>query len=473
MKSCLVYSCMFVLVLSTSACTDKGSVDVSKGEGVAVLEQTAFEKNINYLANLGLELPDLAPSDSLSKETFLSLLIAAYESLGTEMDISKVNPENNNSNAVKKLTLLGVYDNYVIDDDLSTDLDYGSGAYWLMKLQDSIQKRLYARSDATATAGDLISRINVSTALHTWKQDAEETKTYSLGDLLEEEVTSDKQLTRLMTAEMFVSAYEDSVEEIQPSETTKPTDTEDINAWKANQFFFWPESGIFEPAKTGYWDDWSFMSAIVYDSQLRVGLKLEESKTYYGSVVAALTALLKAYEGTEQYLIEEKIVNNERPYDWYVSQQNSGEYSDNNCMPACVVMAMKYQGLEDTPTVEKLREDNPLNGLGWHDVLAENVMKQYGLKFKDSFDINLDKMMDLLDKGNVLYVMYWEPSIEVGHAVIIKGYWKIGSDIDFIISDPNDNSVGPFGYLEHVVDAETMLSNMEIHVPRYFIIPTE
>lgn len=77
----------------------------------------------------------------------------------TETDISKVNPENNNSNAVKKLTLLGVYENYVIDDDLSTDLDYGSGAFWLMKLQDSIQKRLYARSDATATAGDLLVEL--------------------------------------------------------------------------------------------------------------------------------------------------------------------------------------------------------------------------------------------------------------------------------------------------------------------------
>jgi hypothetical protein len=40
------------------------------------------------------------------------------------------------------------------------------------------------------------------------------------------------------------------------------------------------------------WDDWSFMPAIVYDATLRSDMKLQESKAPYGSVVAALAALM-------------------------------------------------------------------------------------------------------------------------------------------------------------------------------------
>lgn len=79
--------------------------------------------------------------------------------------------------------------------------------------------------------------------------------------------------------------------------------------------------------------------------------------------------------------------------------------------------------------------------------------------------------MTLLDKGNILYVIYRKLSSQECHAVIIKGYWKLGSSVNFIISDPDYNMVGPFGYLEYTKDAQTMLSDIERHIPRYFIIP--
>jgi hypothetical protein len=436
------------------------------------LKETVFENDIKYLSGKGIQLPDLPPNSTIMEETFLSLLTETYESLGTEIDISKVNPRNESSDAIKKMILIGVYDGYFMKDDmLSSDLDYGTVAYWLMKLQETIQTRLYLRNDSTAWTGDLLRRINVSSALHTWTQDAKEVRTYTLSDLLGGEAEPEQLLTRLTVAEMLVSAYEAACGEIQTTQTLKPKDTDDINAWKSNEFFFWSETGNFEPEKTGNWDDWAFMSAIVYDSQLRLGLKLDESKTSYGAVIAALASMMRDYEGLEQNRMEEKIVLNERPYNWYVYQQESGEYSAVNCMPACVEMSMRYQGLSDIPTVEKLRKDNLWNGLGWHDEVAENVMVQYGLKFTESTEIRLDKMLDLLDKGNILYVMYNKLGSQEGHSVIIKGYWMIGSSVNFIVSDPNYNMLGPFGYLENTMDAQTMLSDIERHVPRYFIIP--
>lgn len=64
-------------------------------------------------------------------------------------------------------------------------------------------------------------------------------------------------------------------------------------------------------------------------------------------------------------------------------------------------------------------------------VKLETNARQYGVMFSVSFDINLDKMLDLLDKGKILYVMYWESSGQEGHSVIIQGYWKLGDSVYF------------------------------------------
>lgn len=86
-------------------------------------------------------------------------------------------------------------------------------------------------------------------------------------------------------------------------------------------------------------------------------MKLQESKAPYGSVVAALATLMKSYEGSEQNVIKEKIVLNERPYEWYVYQQDTGEFCQANCMPSTVEMALSYQGLSDVPSAETLRKE--------------------------------------------------------------------------------------------------------------------
>ena len=478
MKQMVIFIGIVGLILGCTACNfskeQTPNLDNKAELEKDVLEATAFEKNVHYLRQRGLELPDLPSDSSMSLETFLSLLVEAYESLGSEIDISKVNPKYEASDAVKKMTLIGVYDNqFEFVDVGTTDLDYGSVAYWLMKLQDSIQKRFYSSDDPTATVRDLLQRINTATALHTWTETANETEAYALADVLEGEVALDQRLTKLMAAEMLVSAYEAVLGEIQTDQTSKPKDTEDINAWKSNERFFWSESGDFEPEKTGNWDDWSFMSAITYDATLRLDLQLGESNAPYGSVVAALTVLMKYYEGSQQNYIEEIIVLNERPYDWYVYQLDTGEYSLVNCMPSTVEMALRYQGLSDIPSAETLRKDNPWNGLGWTDGVAEKTMKQYGLKFTDSFDVtlDLDKMLDHLDKGNILYVMFRALDNPEGHSSMIKGYWKIGNQVQFIVSDPNHNLPGHFGYPEYLKDAQTMLLDMERHLTRYFIIP--
>jgi hypothetical protein len=301
-----------------------------------------------------------------------------------------VNPRSTRSDVVKKMTLINVYEDlFMVDNTLDSKVEHGTAAYWFMKLQDSVQNRLYWKSDRTATTGDLLRRINVSNALHIWTEDTQEIKAYTLADLVEDKIGLNQPLTRLLAAEMLVSAYEDVAGEIKVSEESKLNDTDNIYALKANDFFFWTETEQFEPEKLGKWDDWSFTSAIIYDSQVQLSTIAEGTTVPYGAVISAMVSFLQGYEEMEQTKIEELIVLNERPYDWYINQNDTGEYGYNNCMPASIEMSLRYQALSHIPSAEQLRADNLMDGMGWYDQLAEDVMKQYGLQFTDSLEFAL------------------------------------------------------------------------------------
>jgi hypothetical protein len=63
--------------------------------------------------------------------------------LGVEINISKVNLRNESSDTIKKMTLVELYEIYFMKNDiLPSDLDYGSVAYCIMKMQYDIIYKL-------------------------------------------------------------------------------------------------------------------------------------------------------------------------------------------------------------------------------------------------------------------------------------------------------------------------------------------
>lgn len=296
---------------------------------------------------------------------------------------------------------------------------------------------------------------------------------YTLDEVLEDTTAHNQPLTKIRASEILVTAYEDSIREIPLAEAPRLNDTNSLYAQKAAVDFYWIENNQFHPEETGEWHDWAFLSASTYDGKVRLELGLEETVVSYGAALSSVSRLLKEYEQANQDKLEEKLVLNERPYDWHVYQYETGDYSDVNCMPACVEMALLYQGKKEVPSTEYLRNENLNNGEGWQDGLAESVMVQYGLTFETDWDIELNKMLDYLENGNILYVMHGQPELEIGHSVIIKGYWQIGDKIQFILSDPAENLNGRLGYTDTLKVAESLISLIQSHVPRCFIIPSE
>ena len=68
-------------------------------------------------------------------------------------------------------------------------------------------------------------------------------------------------------------------------------------------------------------------------------------------------------------------------------------------------------------------------------------MEQYDLNFEVTYDVVLDEMIGYLDEGNVLYVMFNQFDSEIGHSAMIKGYWELGDNVYYIVSDPDYNII--------------------------------
>ena len=74
----------------------------------------------------------------------------------------------------------------------------------------------------------------------------------------------------------------------------------------------------------------------------------------------------------------------------------------------------------------------------------------------------------VLEEGSILYVMFRESDNDIGHSMIIKGYWRLGDDARFVVSDPEYNTIGLFGYPGYTKDAQLILADMERHASRYY-----
>lgn len=442
--------------------------------------ESIFVKQAKSLESLGFTLPRKNASTHLSQIELMDILAQAYEYISGPIDTSLMNPDYGASEGVRKLTKIGLYYNDIYyDNEPTTRLSYGDVSYWLFELRRKLVLDSISRIDKTAYPEDLLLMINISSALYSWTPGAAEVITFSLDELLTADMRerTDQPLTRQSASHMLVNAFEEVTgEEIRIQQDYRLADTPDTESLKATNLFFWPEEDAFEPEMQGEWDDDYFLGSYNYDSQLCDVLAGYEQTCPYGAIVSAISTLIESSYQFDISQINEQVVLNERPYPWHIYQIETGEYGDVNCMPSCIEMAMLYQGLDQVPSAESLREMHPLDGMGWTDYLAETLMTDFGLEFYsswvESYDSSIDEMLGYLDQGNILYVMFRDEYTEgEGHAVILKGYRWLGEKLEFIVSDPNYTQIGPYGYPEYLAESRKMVEDIIRHVPRYFIIP--
>lgn len=150
---------------------------------------------------------------------------------------------------------------------------------------------------------------------------------------------------------------------------------------------------------------------------------------------------------------ETKSVHIELPYEWYMTQTDTGPHSDVNCGPTSVSMALKWGDNEFEKTPEDARESRVSQGGWWStgDIIA--YLMEHDVKSKNVSLMTMDNLVSELDAGQIAILcldtsklsinakdevqrtgLYYAPYS--GHFIVAKGYKLIGDDIYLEVYDP-------------------------------------
>lgn len=170
----------------------------------------------------------------------------------------------------------------------------------------------------------------------------------------------------------------------------------------------------------------------------------------------------------EQKQTIEKI--NDREYDWYFSQRNTGAYSDVNCGTAVIAMVLKWHDEESEETARSIRADMGHTGLTYFDEMWY-YLRDKGVRVitvrSDGFDDFNENVMRVIDKGSILILLLDENILNnrsnrriIGHYVVAYGYKKTKEDLSYFIKDPNNNRV-------HKIDSNTISNAVLVYVEEF------
>lgn len=152
--------------------------------------------------------------------------------------------------------------------------------------------------------------------------------------------------------------------------------------------------------------------------------------------------------------------SNDRTYDWYIDQSQTGRFSDYNCAPSCVVMASHWQDPYCTLTVEDARALYHPSGGGWFTSDITRCLDDFDtehsvMALSDYRDSTVNTLIENLEEGNIILmaidVHYLEEAVNpeervdkyyetiklgTGHCIVLKGYKEVDGQVFFEVYDP-------------------------------------
>ncbi|MDS0527294.1 C39 family peptidase [Clostridium sp. SHJSY1] len=146
-------------------------------------------------------------------------------------------------------------------------------------------------------------------------------------------------------------------------------------------------------------------------------------------------------------------IKNNKSYNWYIDQGNTGKYSDGNCGPTSTAMVSKWVDESFSKTAEDVRNSNPKNGSWWSTNDITNYFDSYKIKYSIE-NLRDDTLKSKLKQGNIAilcidtsYIPYNNnPNQRVGrfydfqggHFIVVKGYRIVDGKTYFEAYDPNN-----------------------------------
>ena len=151
--------------------------------------------------------------------------------------------------------------------------------------------------------------------------------------------------------------------------------------------------------------------------------------------------------------------SNDRAYNWYIDQGNSGEYASVNCGPASVTMAIHWADSGFTKTALEARQTYQTAGGWWYTSDVNLYLNKYSIMHaiiglsdnEDSFRTILGRQLDhqqiiilCLDMDHVRQSAngafrvdkFYPTTPGWGHFIVLKGYHKVDQEVFFESYDP-------------------------------------
>ena len=142
-------------------------------------------------------------------------------------------------------------------------------------------------------------------------------------------------------------------------------------------------------------------------------------------------------------------------YYWYLDQMNTGTYSNVNCGPTSVTMAIKWVNGDFTKTPLDARNTYRSGGGWWYTDDVVNYLNNYSVNNKTILIIDISALKNEIDVGNIailcLDMYYIRNQVKAkwhidkfyvtnkkgwGHFIVIKGYKIVDDETYFESYDP-------------------------------------
>lgn len=150
------------------------------------------------------------------------------------------------------------------------------------------------------------------------------------------------------------------------------------------------------------------------------------------------------------------IVSNNRDYEWYIDQGDTGVARGSNCGPSSVAMVAKWYDKDFSVTSEQMRTEMTPGDYGWwYTTTISNSLMHYNIPFVLDYmkKVSEENIINEIDKGNIIilcidttYLTYESDmnshygkfySYSGGHFLIVKGYEITKDNTYFEVYDPN------------------------------------
>ena len=414
----------------------------------AEIAESAFD-----FMRLGIEFDKSVLSENSNEQYAVEIFLKMYEGLaGKEIDVSDVVIESDDTS--KKAYLMGLIDYY---DDTLYHYDGIANIYNVLniaaKTLTNVERDVYGRQSETVTGEEFASLLRLMHSMSRVHPVEGSNKNWSdlakvdTDAILETMEMTGKAFTRRDAAEFvgritktgpkYNLKYSDRnlerIEDAYDSIWVRRAVTHGFMNYYGDSTLFAPGEGLtlvnaISSAKcyvnTRY-NDWISSVEYAWDGN------------YTNEDVIISAAKLAEYfsdrpDSDKEF--EVKTVINDRDYNWFYSQKNTGEYSAVNCMPSIATMASHWYDRNSTATVKKMRATSTYSD-GWTAYELRCGLTAYNVPYTVE-DAKMENIVNALDNGSIVLAQYSDRPYGIsGHCYVIYGYRRFKDSTTFIVND--------------------------------------